>query len=77
MKILVLSDSHSGMRFMANKEKSDGLAIGQKAAYFENTDRFVNVVEGGGMRGIYAAGVIDVLLENNINNFLNYHFLFY
>ena len=24
------------------------------------------VVEGGGMRGIYAAGVLDVLLENGI-----------
>lgn len=24
------------------------------------------VVEGGGMRGIYAAGILDVLLENNI-----------
>ena len=24
------------------------------------------VVEGGGMRGIYGAGVLDVLLENDI-----------
>jgi hypothetical protein len=30
------------------------LAIGQKAAYFENTDNFVNVVEGGGMLGYEA-----------------------
>lgn len=30
------------------------LAIGQKAAYFENTDNFVNVVEGGGMTGYEA-----------------------
>ena len=30
------------------------LAVGQKAAYFENTDHFVNVVEGGGMIGYEA-----------------------
>ncbi len=30
------------------------LAIGQKAAAFENTDHFVNVVEGGGMNGYEA-----------------------
>ena len=30
------------------------LAIGQKAAYFENTEHFVNVVEGGGMNGYEA-----------------------
>ena len=30
------------------------LAIGQKAAAFEETDHFVNVVEGGGMTGYEA-----------------------
>ncbi|MBQ9272107.1 MAG: nitrogenase [Mogibacterium sp.] len=30
------------------------LAIGQKAAYFENTNHFINVVEGGGMNGYEA-----------------------
>lgn len=49
--LLIYPTVHAGMRFMANKEKSDVLAIGQKAAYFENTDHFVNVVEGGGMFG--------------------------
>lgn len=47
---------HAGMRF-ANSEKKSGekvLAIGQKAAYFENTNYFVNVVEGGGMVGYEA-----------------------
>ena len=39
------------MRFMANREIGNGLAIGQKAAYFENTNHFVNVVQGGGMLG--------------------------
>ncbi len=50
-ELLLYPTVHSGMRFMANKEKTDVLAVGQKAAYFENTDHFVNVVEGGGMFG--------------------------
>ena len=49
--LLLFPTVHSGMRFMAKKEKGSGLAIGQKAAYFENTNHFVNVVEGGGMLG--------------------------
>ena len=50
-KLLLYPTVHSGMRFMANREKGNGLAIGQKAAYFENTNHFVNVVSGGGMLG--------------------------
>ena len=44
------------MRFANSQSKSEGkvLAIGQKAAYFENTNHFVNVVEGGGMLGYEA-----------------------
>ena len=47
------------MRFArtANAEARSGvkvLAIGQKAAAFEDTDHFVNVVEGGGMIGYEA-----------------------
>ena len=58
---------HASMRFAAaentahaerNETQSSGraqvLAIGQKAAYFENTKHFVNVVEGGGMNGYEA-----------------------
>lgn len=60
---------HAGMRFAqtANKATADTadssallnskcrvLAIGQKAAYFENTNYFVNIVEGGGMVGYEA-----------------------
>ena len=45
---------HAGMRFLAAKEPSDYLAIGQKAAHFTNTNHFVNVVEGGGMLGYQA-----------------------
>lgn len=50
-KLMLYPTVHAGMRFMHQKEKSRILAIGQKAAYFENTDHFVNVVEGGGMLG--------------------------
>lgn len=45
---------HAGMRFHPDREKSDFLAIGQKAAHFTNTCHFVNVVEGGGMLGYQA-----------------------
>lgn len=50
-KLLLYPTIHSSMRFMAKKEMGNGLAIGQKAAYFENTNHFVNVVQGGGMLG--------------------------
>ena len=50
-ELLVYPTVHSGMRFMANREVGSGLSIGQKAAYFENNNHFVNVVEGGGMLG--------------------------
>lgn len=50
-ELLIYPTVHAGMRFMAKKEKCNVLAIGQKAAYFENTNHFVNVVEGGGMFG--------------------------
>ena len=45
---------HASMRFLAQKEPSDYLAIGQKAAHFLNTRHFVNLVEGGGMLGYQA-----------------------
>lgn len=46
--------THASMRFAAEKEKSDYLALGQKAAYFTDTDNFVNVIENGGMYGFEA-----------------------
>ncbi|MBQ6720091.1 MAG: nitrogenase [Oscillospiraceae bacterium] len=45
---------HASMRFLAEKEPTNFLAIGQKAAHFLNTTHFVNVVEGGGMLGYQA-----------------------
>lgn len=50
-KLLLYPTVHTGMRFTHRKEQGHVLAIGQKAAYFENTEHFVNVVEGGGMLG--------------------------
>lgn len=49
---------HAGMRFAQTENSArrdmEVLALGQKAAYFENTNHFVNVVEGGGMIGYEA-----------------------
>ena len=45
---------HASMRFLAAKEDTGWLAIGQKAAHFLNAHHFVNVVEGGGMLGYQA-----------------------
>ena len=54
---------HAGMRFLAAKEPSGFLAIGQKAAHFTNTNHFVNVVEGGGMLGYQAIHKTLALME--------------
>lgn len=53
-KLLLFPTVHASMRFLAEKDPSDYLAIGQKAAHFLNTAHFVNVVEGGGMLGYQA-----------------------
>lgn len=45
---------HASMRFLAAREDTGYLAIGQKAAHFLNAPHFVNVVEGGGMLGYQA-----------------------
>ena len=57
--LMIYPTVHPGMRFArtANVEAGEDekvLAIGQKAAAFEETDHFVNVVEGGGMTGYEA-----------------------
>ena len=70
---------HAAMRFAASENtcaaeeqgQTDGcrvLAIGQKAAYFENTNHFVNVVEGGGMIGYKAiTGTLQLMREAYLN----------
>ena len=57
--LMIYPTVHPGMRFARSanvEEQGEGqvLAIGQKAAAFEETDHFVNVVEGGGMTGYEA-----------------------
>ncbi|MBQ6501961.1 MAG: nitrogenase [Mogibacterium sp.] len=57
--LMIYPTVHPGMRFArtANVEEQGEvkvLAIGQKAAAFEETDHFINVVEGGGMNGYEA-----------------------
>ena len=52
--LLLFPTVHASMRFLAEKEPTNYLAIGQKAAHFLNTPHFVNVVEGGGMLGYQA-----------------------
>ena len=73
---------HAAMRFAASaasergEDDSEGvsgssckvLAIGQKAAYFENTDNFVNVVEGGGMTGYLAVSrTLELMRDAYLN----------
>lgn len=63
---------HASMRFAQTACRSDQedheapfvLAIGQKAAHFENTDHFVNVVEGGGMNGYEAVSATLGLMRD-------------
>ena len=45
---------HPNMRFSNHQEHGGYLAIGQKAAYFTNSNHFVNLVSGGGMVGYQA-----------------------
>lgn len=61
--LMICPTVHPGMRFArtANLGERDAagsrgtvLAVGQKAAVFEGTDHFVNIVEGGGMIGYEA-----------------------
>lgn len=42
---------HASMRVVSRKHENKILAIGQKAAYFNGTAHFVNLVEGGGHWG--------------------------
>ena len=58
-ELMLYPTVHAGMRFArtanaAAQGESAVLAIGQKAAVFEETKHFVNVVEGGGMIGYEA-----------------------
>ena len=55
---------HPTMRFGAHEAEGAYLAIGQKAAYFTNTDHFVDLVSGGGMLGYQAILQLAELLTD-------------
>ena len=56
----------SDRRPVRSKEKV--LAIGQKAAWFEGTDYFVNMIEGGGLYGFSGICEFIRLMEDAFNN---------
>ena len=71
--LLAYPTVHADMRFANSANEAAAcsgcrtLAIGQKAAYFENTPHFVNVVEGGGMIGYEAIIRTCRLMREAIN----------
>lgn len=69
--LMIYPTVHPGMRFARTANEEDGkfvLAIGQKAAAFDNTNHFVNVVEGGGMIGYEAVTRICALIRDAYMN---------
>ena len=57
--------SHYKMRLLPrdDAERMNGvLAIGQKAAYFTGTDRFVNIIENSGLYGFHGIGRLAELM---------------
>ena len=69
--LMIYPTVHPGMRFArtANEEEDKFvLAIGQKAAAFDNTNHFVNVVEGGGMTGYEAVTRTCALIRDAYMN---------
>ena len=54
---------HPNMRFSNHQENGGYLAVGQKAAYFTNSNHFVNLVSGGGMVGYQAILRLTELME--------------
>ncbi len=52
--VMIYPTVHSSMRVACRESSEKTLAIGQKAAYFCNTEYFVNIVENGGYYGFEA-----------------------
>ena len=65
-RLMLYPTVHAAMRFHSPGERSDFVAIGQKAAHFTNTPNFVNVVEGGGMLGYQAVMKTMKLLQEAV-----------
>ena len=69
--LMIYPTVHPGMRFARTANEEYGrfmLAIGQKAAAFDNTNHFVNVVEGGGMTGYEAVTRTCALIRDAYMN---------
>ena len=64
--LTVCPTMQAGMRVFPRGQKEKVLAIGQKAAYFHQTEHFVNIVEGG---GLYGYDGICVLAQKMIEAF--------
>lgn len=52
------------MRVLPRGTRPNALAVGQKAAWFEGTGHFVNLVEGGGLWGFQGIRSMAALLED-------------
>ncbi len=52
---------------MAERKKTDILAIGQKAAWFSNTEHFVNIIENGGFFGFRGITALAELMKEAYN----------
>lgn len=55
---------HPAMRVAERACGEPMLAVGQKAAYFTGTDRFVNIVENGGLYGFSAVRTLAELMKD-------------
>jgi len=49
--LMLKATIHVGMRYYHLEHDGQTIAIGQKAAFFEQTEHFVNIIQGGGMWG--------------------------
>ena len=65
--IRIASVKHADMRLFADTENEKILALGQKAAYFLNTQYFVNFVEGGGLWGYTGVKKLAELMMDAFN----------
>ncbi|MBO6047424.1 MAG: hypothetical protein J6P61_06725 [Erysipelotrichaceae bacterium] len=61
--LILKATIHVGMRYYYQHHDEIVIGIGQKAAFFENTPHFVNIVEGGGLWGYKGIVKLCALIE--------------
>ncbi|MCH3915997.1 MAG: nitrogenase [Spirochaetia bacterium] len=61
--LVLACPSHPAARFLHQKQEHV-LAIGQKAAYYEGTDHFVNLIENSGLLGLSGVSKLLDLIED-------------